>query len=784
MQKIKIDFDNPGLPQHISAVENDSQSRFFQAMLYENGKAYTAPEGATYSIMYRGFGPQNQGWYDTINDSARKRAACAVSGNVVTCEIARQALQVPGHVSIVLCVTTGKGYMLKSWPIECDCKNDRYDSTAEVQSFFYITRVSNADWTQAIQAWENLKNTIDPTLSVEGKAADAAKVGEAVGQVKDDLENFFVSRLNFEYEVGGIDESTGVINTNTKYIRTKDFIVLGSAVHIKKPSKSAIAFYQYNEKYELEKKHYFGESITSANQEAVPNKKYKIVYNHTPVEEANLEVYKIEFKLFPETSKIVSLSNAPFIFPELFHSDTDADWTEAINLAIKTGKDVICSETYNISNIVIDNPVNLIGGKFTSNGSNYAITVNSNNVNIKNISLDCTNSCNGILISSSANVTIDNSEIFNCKHTQDTNGIRATRCKDVYIYNTHIHHIGNDNSKPTRAIQFNKTKHSVIKYCTINDVDSGDDADGIHVLYDGSTDESNDKTTIENCDIYNCRKRCIKIQQQNTTIKNCTFLYEKSTIGCAVSTISVYDSNCTIEGCYLNGNSPVQIALLGDSSDTGVIRNTKIINNTLCFSAQTYQGLVQTVENSKLNFSDLYIVNNDFIGSDTLNDHGICFRNVKIGYNIIVANNNFSSLNHAVYFRNDDRNTEINKFICCNNIMDTNYSCILIESDAIKVIGINITGNLFSAKNRYKDEYRLLGYSNISCIKPALTTVANNTPTTGTTKQLEWLNTSGNANTSLPLVAKNMWVFFDTNTNKTLTYYDGKWYYPNGALVN
>ena len=180
MQKIRIDFDNPGLPQHISAVENDSQSRFFQATLYENGKAYTAPEGAAYSIMYRGFGPQNQGWYDTINDGAGKRAACAVSGNVVTCEIARQALQVPGHVSIVLCVTTGKGYMLKSWPIECDCKNDRYDSTVEIQSFFYITQVSNESWTQAIQAVEELKNTIDPTLSLSGKAADAAKVGEAI----------------------------------------------------------------------------------------------------------------------------------------------------------------------------------------------------------------------------------------------------------------------------------------------------------------------------------------------------------------------------------------------------------------------------------------------------------------------------------------------------------------------------------------------------------------------------------------------------------------------------
>lgn len=204
MQKIRIDFDNPGLPQHISAVENDSQSRFFQATLYENGKAYTAPEGAAYSIMYRGFGPQNEGWYDTINDGAGKRAACTASGNVVTCEIARQALQVPGHVSIVLCVTTGKGYMLKSWPIECDCKNDHYDSTAEIQSFFYITQVSNADWTQAIQAVEELKNIIDPTLSLSGKAADAAKVGEAVGELNKDLENYALYNIGYKISKTGV----------------------------------------------------------------------------------------------------------------------------------------------------------------------------------------------------------------------------------------------------------------------------------------------------------------------------------------------------------------------------------------------------------------------------------------------------------------------------------------------------------------------------------------------------------------------------------------------------
>lgn len=186
MREIKIDFDNPGLPQRLDVVENDAQSRFFKAVLYKDGKAYAAPSGATYSIMYRGFGPQNEGWYDTINDGAGKRAACSVSGNVVTCEIARQALRVPGHVSVVLCVTGSNGYMLHGWPIDCNCRNDNYTGGTSVESFFYITQITNADWTSAIQTWEELKNMIDPTLSRSGKAADAAKVGEVFNQIKEE----------------------------------------------------------------------------------------------------------------------------------------------------------------------------------------------------------------------------------------------------------------------------------------------------------------------------------------------------------------------------------------------------------------------------------------------------------------------------------------------------------------------------------------------------------------------------------------------------------------------
>lgn len=311
MQKIRIDFDNPGLPQHISAVENDSQSRFFQATLYENGKAYTAPEGATYSIMYSGFGPQNQGWYDTINDGAGKRAACAVSGNVVTCEIARQALQVPGHVSIVLCVTTGKGYMLKSWPIECDCKNDRYDSTAEIQSFFYVTQISNESWTQAIQAVEELKNTIDPTLSLSGKAADAKATGDAVGKLKEDLataengislvhKNVLGNFLqNGTQRIVPGQPFNDLIPDNTRVITNDFFLKAGEKIHIK-----ASGFDKYQWFYSRD-----GETITHVSGWIKGNSidedwfyVPKVGDTHTKIvfSKANdsvLPVYEIDFKI-------------------------------------------------------------------------------------------------------------------------------------------------------------------------------------------------------------------------------------------------------------------------------------------------------------------------------------------------------------------------------------------------------------------------------------------------------------------------------------------------------
>ncbi len=300
MQRIKIDFDNPGLPKRLDVMENDAQSRFFEAELYRGGKAYSAPSGATYSIMYHGFGPQNEGWYDTINDGAGKRAACTVSGNVVTCELARQALRVPGHMTVILCVTDSTGYMLKGWPITANVRNDDYNDGEEVEMYFNLSgNVSDSidQLKKAMAEAEQLKKDIE-TKAAEALASipeDYTELDSNVKQLKEDLVNSVDGILSgTRINTVKLDDSEvweqGVIWTTgsnagknrdvTFGIRTKDFISVNKSgfyeFTIKKMWK--VMAVGYNQDYVFERAFKIGGTVYgdyTTQIEFSQEKKYK-----------------------------------------------------------------------------------------------------------------------------------------------------------------------------------------------------------------------------------------------------------------------------------------------------------------------------------------------------------------------------------------------------------------------------------------------------------------------------------------------------------------------------
>lgn len=194
MQTLKMDFQSQSAPPVVPVMQYDAQSRFIGITLYNGGVPYEAPEGANYTVQYRGPGANNMGWYDTITLSSGTRKAVIVdsaSKNVVTLELAEQALRINGNVFVNLCVVTNSGYMLKTFPILCRVTGAAFPDTVAVQSFFYVTGITSEQWLAYVTACQDAqkraedaaaKFVTDPTLSISGKAADAAKVGEAIGQ--------------------------------------------------------------------------------------------------------------------------------------------------------------------------------------------------------------------------------------------------------------------------------------------------------------------------------------------------------------------------------------------------------------------------------------------------------------------------------------------------------------------------------------------------------------------------------------------------------------------------
>ena len=236
MQILKMDFQSQSTPPVVPVMQSDAQSRFIGIALYDGGAPYAAPENAAYTVQYHGPGPNNMGWYDTITLSSGTRKAVTVDStnkNIITLELAEQALRVNGNVFINLCVVTSTGYMLHTFPILCRVTGAAYVDPVAVRSFFYVTGITSEQWLAYVTACQDAqkraedaaaKFETDPTLSVSGKAADAAKVGEAVGQVKEDIVDMLAPTI--------INTTTNILNTTGIIGKTFNDISSNDEVYI------------------------------------------------------------------------------------------------------------------------------------------------------------------------------------------------------------------------------------------------------------------------------------------------------------------------------------------------------------------------------------------------------------------------------------------------------------------------------------------------------------------------------------------------------------------------
>lgn len=92
--KIKLDLRQPNYGSRVEAIQGDGDTRRVVAVLLDGGKPWTVPAGVTAAVAYQK-PDHTKGLYDKLADGS---PAVKVNGAVVTVELARQMLTVPGTV--------------------------------------------------------------------------------------------------------------------------------------------------------------------------------------------------------------------------------------------------------------------------------------------------------------------------------------------------------------------------------------------------------------------------------------------------------------------------------------------------------------------------------------------------------------------------------------------------------------------------------------------------------------------------------------------------------------
>ena len=162
MQTIYLDISNKGVIPTIHAKQGDV-GRKFQIVLTDLGLPYVPASGSAFSVWYSG--ASGEGNYTEVGD----KSAFSANGNKVTVEMIAQMLSNDGDGVLSLVLNDPNGNQISTWNIPYICE---YVPGADGEE-------AKAYYTAFSQAVENLPYP-DASLSVPGKAADAAATGKAL----------------------------------------------------------------------------------------------------------------------------------------------------------------------------------------------------------------------------------------------------------------------------------------------------------------------------------------------------------------------------------------------------------------------------------------------------------------------------------------------------------------------------------------------------------------------------------------------------------------------------
>lgn len=131
---LRVDLLDPGAPQIIHAVQDDSNSRKIAFNIYAGGAQWAVPDGTLVTVRYKK--PDGTaGFYDTLPDG--NTPAATIDGNVVTVALVPQAFTACGNVPVQIKLYDSAGASIATFAVVMHVSANVVSDAEIVSSDYY-----------------------------------------------------------------------------------------------------------------------------------------------------------------------------------------------------------------------------------------------------------------------------------------------------------------------------------------------------------------------------------------------------------------------------------------------------------------------------------------------------------------------------------------------------------------------------------------------------------------------------------------------------------------------
>lgn len=166
---LRVDLLDPGAPQIIHAVQDDSNSRKIAFNIYAGGAQWAVPDGTLVTVRYKK--PDGTaGFYDTLPDGSTP--AATVDGNVVTVDLVPQVLTVRGNVPVQIKLYDSAGASIATFAVVMHVSANVVSDAEIVSSDYYS--VLTKQIADALAAAEGIPGQVSAAQAAAEQAASSA----------------------------------------------------------------------------------------------------------------------------------------------------------------------------------------------------------------------------------------------------------------------------------------------------------------------------------------------------------------------------------------------------------------------------------------------------------------------------------------------------------------------------------------------------------------------------------------------------------------------------------